>query len=264
MASWKGRNLSFQGKALIINALALSQIWHLCTVFSMPGWVAARLDKAIWPFFWGGKRDLVARRSVYGPKFAGGFGVVDFRTKANALRLQWIRRFLSVSSAKWKDMFAYMIFRAFHAEIRVVLAQCSFRKNHTKRLPQFYRDLLAACRLFGGSVEADHLILGIRENVPLEVATMTTQKAYRLGLSLRQKPPHCIEKFRPLYGELYWTSTWQQLHAVRWCRSTIDLNWKIAHGVLYTASRLVHSFKYTNIDVLCLWHCRRDPGAFIF
>ena len=60
LSSWRGRSLSYQGRALVINALALSQIWHLCAVFVLPGWVAARLDKAIWPFFWEGKRDLVA------------------------------------------------------------------------------------------------------------------------------------------------------------------------------------------------------------
>ena len=43
--SWKGRKLSYQGKPLFINAIALSQIWHLCAVFCMPCWVASRLDK---------------------------------------------------------------------------------------------------------------------------------------------------------------------------------------------------------------------------
>ena len=92
LAAWKG-DLSYQGKSLIINALALSQIWHLCSVFVLPAWVATRLDKAIWSFFWSGKRDLVARRVVVQPKIAGGFEVVDLRLKANALVLQWARRF---------------------------------------------------------------------------------------------------------------------------------------------------------------------------
>ena len=35
LASWKVRSLSYQGKALILNALALSQIWNLCAVFSI-------------------------------------------------------------------------------------------------------------------------------------------------------------------------------------------------------------------------------------
>ena len=34
LAAWSGRKLSFQGKTVIINTLALSQFWHLCHVFS--------------------------------------------------------------------------------------------------------------------------------------------------------------------------------------------------------------------------------------
>ena len=44
LASWKGRSLSFQGKVLIINALALSQIWHLCSIFVMPAGVALQIN----------------------------------------------------------------------------------------------------------------------------------------------------------------------------------------------------------------------------
>ena len=47
LASWRGRSLSYQGRALVINALTLSQTWHLCAVFTMPGWIAAIMDKAI-------------------------------------------------------------------------------------------------------------------------------------------------------------------------------------------------------------------------
>ncbi len=39
-------------------------------------------------------------------------------------------------------------------------------------------------------------------------------------------------------------------------RAVVDVNWKIAHGVLYTASRLVNSFGMVNIDPQC--HCRAD------
>ena len=38
LTAWSGRQLSFQGKTVIINTLALSQIWHLCHVFMIPPW----------------------------------------------------------------------------------------------------------------------------------------------------------------------------------------------------------------------------------
>ena len=39
-------------------------------------------------------------------------------------------------------------------------------------------------------------------------------------------------------------------------QSRIHVNWKIAHGVLYTASRLVTGFGMANIDLQ--YHCRAD------
>ncbi len=45
LSDWSGRKLSFQGKATIINSLALSQIWHLCHVFPVPKWAAKRINK---------------------------------------------------------------------------------------------------------------------------------------------------------------------------------------------------------------------------
>ena len=47
-----GRQLSFQGKTVIINSLALSQVWHLCHVFPVPFWAGRRINMAVWNFFW--------------------------------------------------------------------------------------------------------------------------------------------------------------------------------------------------------------------
>ena len=38
LAAWSGRKLSFPSKSVIINTLALSQLWHLCHVFPVPKW----------------------------------------------------------------------------------------------------------------------------------------------------------------------------------------------------------------------------------
>ena len=50
-------------------------------------------------------------------------------------------------------------------------------------------------------------------------------------------------KFFPVFGLLHWSSTWRQLFLFSIDRTVIDLSWKIAHGVLYTAQRL-SSFGY--------------------
>lgn len=38
LASWKMRSLSYSGKAIIANALALSLIWYVVSLVHMPRW----------------------------------------------------------------------------------------------------------------------------------------------------------------------------------------------------------------------------------
>ena len=56
-------------------------------------------------------------------------------------------------------------------------------------------------------------------------------------------PSPCVEKFRPKYWELYWPFTWSHLFCFNLDRLVIKLSWKVAHGVLYTADRLI-GFSY--------------------
>jgi len=39
LSSWRTRSLSYQGKALVINALVLSRVWYVASLLHMPPWV---------------------------------------------------------------------------------------------------------------------------------------------------------------------------------------------------------------------------------
>ena len=85
LSSWRSRSLSYSGKALVINALALSRIWYVASLVHMPPWVLAKLNSIIFNFFWSGKRDLVARNVVIHDRSKGGFNMVSVALKVNAL-----------------------------------------------------------------------------------------------------------------------------------------------------------------------------------
>ena len=78
---------------------------------------------------------------------------------------------------------------------------------------------------------------------------MTAKCVYSFLVSENRGDRHCVEKFLPLYGVLYWPTTWRQLFFFDLDRPVIDLCWKIAQGVLYTADRLI-GFGYS-IDPSC-------------
>ena len=97
VSAWSNRNLSYGGRALISNALALARVWYMATMFPIPGWVLGKLNRIIFPFFWKGKKDLVARAVVIQSRSCGGFGIVATHLKSQALLLQWIKRFWAAS-----------------------------------------------------------------------------------------------------------------------------------------------------------------------
>ena len=96
----------------------------------------------------------------------------------------------------------------------------------------------------------------------LLASSFTCKTCYQLGLLINPCRPHCIAKFRPSFGDLDWLSTWKSLFFLPLDRQVIDLNWKVAHGVLYTAERL-SSFGY-NLPTSCFCGCYMESSEHLF
>ena len=239
LKSWRSRCLSFRGKALVINALALSRVWYVASLVHMPAWVAKELSSLAFSFFWSGKRELVSRSVVIQSSLFGGFSVVSVQYKVWALLGQWVRRFAS-SSAGWSSLMSFWFVSSFGVLPSVVFSSpfCF----DPRVLPPFYSSLLLAWRGLNGSFATarNSLVFGSScPHVCCPVAVMSTKSCYLYLLSENMVPPHCVGKFFPVYGSLDWPSTWRSLTFFDLDRQVTDLCWKIAHGVLYTAQRLV-------------------------
>ena len=199
--SWRQRSLSYKGKALVINALALSRVWYVASLIHVPRWVSVELNTLIFKFFWSGKRDLVARRVVVQPSCLGSFSVVDFQCKVMALHVPWVRRFIS-SPSSWVSLMVFWFSSRLAAPPHLVFsAPLCFSPDS---LPPFYRSLLTAWRACKGSLTASSL--GIGSGIDFcPVSAMSTKSAYLFLLSENAVSPHCEEKFFPLFGSLYWS-----------------------------------------------------------
>ena len=108
----------------------------------------------------------------------------------------------------------------------------------SRRLPPFYAALLDAWCSCGGHFSSSSL--GMGSGIAFQsVSTFSARSVYRLLLSDLESTPHCFWKFLPSFSPLYWPVTWRQLFVFNIDRPVIDLCWKIAHGVVYTAERLI-------------------------
>ena len=261
ISSWRSLSLSFKGKALVLNALALSRIWYVASLIYMPHWVLAELNTLSYKFFWSGKRDLVARAVVYQPTDHGGFSVVNVDFKTSALLVQWVKRFVSSPSA-WISLLTFWYFDRFGVSPLVVFSSPFLYDPSV--LPSFHRSLLLAWREVGGffSNPSNSLSISSHSGASPLIGSLTCKFVYQYILSLKVCPPHCVAKFLPSYGTLYWSSTWKQLFLMPLDRKVIDLNWKVCHGVLYTAARL-SSFGYNHSTIcFCGFHMETSEHLF--
>ena len=58
--AWRARSLSYSGRAIALNALALSKVWYTASLVPMPQPILTELTSLSFDFFWAGKKDLVA------------------------------------------------------------------------------------------------------------------------------------------------------------------------------------------------------------
>ena len=209
--SWRSRSLSFRGKALVVNALALSRVWYVASLVHMPPWALKELSSLAFSFFWSGKCELVSCSVVVQPSLFGGFSVVDVKLKVWALLDQWVRRFTS-SSSGWVSFMSFWFNFHFGASPLDVLSQ--LYSYHPRVLPPFYRSLLLAWRGLDGSfsVSRDALVYGASSaHVCSPVSISSTKACYLFLLSESMVSPHCVVKFAGVFGALDWRATWRSL-----------------------------------------------------
>ena len=65
--SWAHRKLSFRGQALITNSLGLSTFWYLGAIRLILTNIVHEINKLVFPFVWGEKREWLSRSSVTAP-----------------------------------------------------------------------------------------------------------------------------------------------------------------------------------------------------
>ena len=147
--AWRSRALSFSGRAVVLNSLALSRIWYVASVVAMPKSVLKELNTRIFNFFWAGKKARVARKVLHHSKSQGGFSVVSVELKIHCLLGQWFRRF-GVSPGVWVSLLTFWCFDLFGVSPMSVLSQPSTYDIAT--LPTFLYHCFLAWIALGGSL----------------------------------------------------------------------------------------------------------------
>ena len=128
LSLWRSRSLSFVGRVLILNVLGLSKLLYLSRVLIHPRWVFDKYNSLVWPFLWGTRLETVARKSIACPLEQGGLGLIDFKSKGEALCLSTL--FKSLTDPAFKCFYLIRYFCGSH--LALLWPEWSeLRDNHT-------------------------------------------------------------------------------------------------------------------------------------
>ena len=145
LSDWSFRNLSVNGKIVVIKTLATA---YPCPIFHLT-WRPSRImsfmkyNSSFLNFLWDGKPDKIKRNVIIGPRENGGLNLPHIKSFCHALKLTWMKRLIDVSnSSPWKVLFVDKIekiggenFRFFH----------NFRSDKVmKHLTPFWKNIFSS------------------------------------------------------------------------------------------------------------------------
>ena len=224
---WKQRDLSFLGRALIVNILGASRFYHVAKIISPPNWVCERFDRLVWSFIWKGKMENVSRKRCCAPFELGGLNVVDFRTKCLSLRLSCFSDLRdNFGESKWHYLARYFMgTRLTRLDKRFVFRSNLFPVSATPS--NFYRKSLESLqRLFEqhGKLPDD----------------LSSRNLYCLFFKLPDAAPLCTGVWRAIVGRPinWWAAVWRKSRFKLIENKKNDLLWLLLHNAVRTRCNL--------------------------
>lgn len=74
---WRQRQLTVQGRVVVINTLLMSKLWYTLSVISMPKWARDNIQKECTNFLWNYGAHLASYKTIVGDKHNGGLMLND-------------------------------------------------------------------------------------------------------------------------------------------------------------------------------------------
>ena len=99
---WQKRKPTLYGKINIVKTLGLSKLIFNASVLHMPDHFIEQINKITFNFIWDGKPPKIKRTTIIGEKKDGGLRMCDFSIMDKALKIAWINRIQTQSSAHGK------------------------------------------------------------------------------------------------------------------------------------------------------------------
>ena len=227
---WDSFSLSFAGKVVVVNNLALSTLWYIAPVFSPPESVVKDITRAVFKFFWSYRAELVSRQTVLLPLDKGGWDLIDFGVKANCFYCRPFTNILDRPDLPWVQLAKYWL--GFFAR-RFEPSSWSNSSPHSPEAPPHYslmRKLTLEFVNASASKTWDRIC--------------TVQSLYKAAILARSHTPSACF----LERGVDWSLVFSTVHNTLLENNLKELSWKVAHGALKT-----------NYLTCSIWHRTPSP-----
>ena len=138
---WKARDLSLNGKVLIIKSLALSKFQYLVSLVHIPQNVVKLVNSIIYEFIWNGKTDKVKRNLFEQDYRKGGYKMTNLSDIITSSSIMWVKNYLDNIEREWKNTFESFSKKK---NLRLFLASNFDIDEIPTTMPTYYIDALKA------------------------------------------------------------------------------------------------------------------------
>ena len=220
---WKHRELSFLGRALIVNTLGTSRFYHVAKIVPPPNWVCERFDRLVWAFIWKGRMENISRKRCRASMQLGGLNVVDFRVKCISLRLSCFSSLRDdFGASKWHYLARYFI----GSRLVRLDGRFNFRSNLcpvSARPSRFYRKAL-------------DLFQQLYDKLGRLPEDLSCKKLYDLFFELPCVAPLCAGVWGAIVGRPinWWAAVWRKSRFKLIENRKNDLLWLLLHNAVRT------------------------------
>ena len=139
---WIKRQITPVGRVSILKSLILSKLTYLWILLpNPPNSILCDIQKSIFEFVWGFKRNRINKKVSTKNIAEGGIGIPDIKNYIMALKLTWIKRILT-STHKWKTILS---------KVSPLINNLMVLGSNipTDKMNQFWKDVFSAYEVFG-------------------------------------------------------------------------------------------------------------------
>ena len=102
LISWNRRNLTFNGKIIVLKTLVMSRCNYLLQCISATQGIIAKIERLLFKFLWNDKNEKIKRKQLTQNYANGGLNMVDVTTQLQTFKIKWVNRLISQDDMNWK------------------------------------------------------------------------------------------------------------------------------------------------------------------